>query len=292
MKINRALIACIMCAMSMGVDAITYPWVTSVSVRVTITGPESATYGVLMSPIMQITDDTISSKDTVQQVLERRGIPMSGIYPAAWGVYHRHKNPDSGWATAVNLTHEDARMYPTFVEFANAVAKYAGRTLTGYHTGSPNGHECVGTTLWGRPAGGTAIYDKWITETWNGGVDGTAGSCLGTPPAAQWCALTTPAITFAYGSVSLEQARGTVSQASVGVECTTGMKYTLRLRGENAIPLSNGMTAELQADGKPLNSPLDGQAGPNSVSLTSTLTGEPDRTGEYRGESVLFVSYP
>jgi hypothetical protein len=71
------------------------------------------------------------------------------------------------------------------------------------------------------------------------------------------------------------------------------MKYTLRLRGlASELPLSNGMKAELSASNEPLGSTLTGEMGLNDVILTSKLAGTPTQTGEFKGEAVLFVSYP
>ncbi|WP_421512425.1 hypothetical protein ACOQH0_23185 (plasmid) [Enterobacter sp. JS8-1] len=130
-----------------------------------------------------------------------------------------------------------------------------------------------------------------MNGSWDGGAGGSA-DCVGTPPPNQWCALTTPAVTFDYGTVTLADASGAKQDKDIGVTCTTGMKYTLRLRGENDVSLSNCMRAELRANGKPLTSELNGSEGANTVNMTATLTGTPDWVGEFHGESVLFVSYP
>ncbi|PNF13487.1 hypothetical protein A6J71_00150 [Enterobacter cancerogenus] len=116
-------------------------------------------------------------------------------------------------------------------------------------------------------------------------------TCIGLPPANEWCALTEPAITLNFGSQTLANAPSARVSATTHVECTTGMKYTLRLRGLNAIPLANGMEASLTANGEDLGATLNGESGLNAVTLAASLTGTP-RSGSLNGNGVLFVSYP
>ncbi|MDI3414834.1 MULTISPECIES: hypothetical protein [Pantoea] len=71
------------------------------------------------------------------------------------------------------------------------------------------------------------------------------------------------------------------------------MKYTLRLQdANNETPLDNGGRVTWQAGGKAMGETLTGEAGENGVDLTATLHGPFERTGEFHGSGILFVSYP
>lgn len=280
------IVACIVACLSGNAHALEYEWPVLTSLRVELTSATSANYYLTWSTV-HVSDPTILPSHTVQDVYEmKKGARYANLTSS---IVHRHKN-DSGVISANGFSMETTSyLNERFEEYWPRVVDRLTRQSMISHVGVENGNECVGAFMnYGLVH---PLWDAFVDSSWDGGV-GSAGTCLGTPPVNQWCALTTPAVTFSYGTMTLGQAPGAVRQETVGVECTTGMKYTLRLMGENNVPLSNGMRAELQADGKPLTTAIDGQAGQNTVSLTSTLVGEPDRTGEFRGESVLFVSYP
>lgn len=120
-------------------------------------------------------------------------------------------------------------------------------------------------------------------------------SCTNVPPnPGEYCAMATSSITMDYGTLASSAAQNAAVTANVKIQCTNAMKYVLRLPGrQKNIYLSNGMSAEITADGKALGSTLDGVAGSNNiVTITSTLTGTPTRTGSFSGNSVLGVEYP
>ncbi|BBL31571.1 hypothetical protein PAFU01_30190 [Pantoea ananatis] len=109
----------------------------------------------------------------------------------------------------------------------------------------------------------------------------------------QWCALKTPTVEIAYGTLTLKDAEGSNKTAGVTVECTTGMKYTLRLQdANNETSLDNGGRVTWKAGGMAMGETLTGEAGENGVDLTATLHGPFGRTGEFHGSGILFVSYP
>lgn len=123
---------------------------------------------------------------------------------------------------------------------------------------------------------------------------GVTPRCFGFPPVNQWCALTTPSVTFDFGAIRLQDAAGARKKANVNVECTMGMKYVLKIKGLDHIQLDNGMTAKFTANGKMLGEPLDGVVGKvNPVELEATLQGVPPAGGgDFSGTSILEVSYP
>lgn len=268
--------------------ALVYQWPVATGVDVYISGATSATYTVHMSSIT-IDDPRINADDTMASLASKGVIGIQGSH-YIWGNYHRHRSTTTSGAIARAGTMQDNLSTDLFTTVVERLKQYGTGTIRVTHASGVNGEECVGTTMWNSVPDNIA-FDYWLGKTWNGGV-GSVGDCLGTPPVHQWCALTTPVISFGYGTMNLTEAKGSVKQATVGVSCTTGMEYTLRLRGETGVPLSNGMRAELTADGKPLNTTIHGAVGEQSISLTSTLQGQPERTGDFRGEGVLFVSYP
>lgn len=268
--------------------AIEYTWPVITGVEVTLINANSANYKLTWT-VVTVKDDTIAPKTRAVDVYAmKKGIVIPNLFSA---VRHRHNrvgNSPSG-GTVTGSTTADSM---TLEEYSSQVSSYFPRSVTMVsHGNGPNGNECVGLITSGTANVASATWEGLLSRNWDGGI-GSMGECLGTPPANEWCALVSPAVEINYGTMSVAEAVGANKSSAVAVSCTTGMKYTLRLRGENNISLSNGMHAELKADGLPLNSTLDGVAGMNNVILSSTLNGEPLRTGEFKGEGVLFVSYP
>lgn len=267
--------------------AITFPWKVATSLDVNITSATSAIYTLHMTNI-QITDDSIEEGALASDVIGRH----TGYYTApAWGVFHRHNSNDGGPPIASRISLFAPTQSITWNTFTVRMNNSIGNTITAVHENSPNGNECVGTAAFSLHAP-QLDYDRWVADySWNAGV-GTYGNCLGTPPINQWCALSTAVVDVDFGALHVSKAAGTTVNDNINVECTAGMKYTIRLRGADAIPLSNGMKAEITANGMQLNSPLNGQAGDNPVQLTTKLIGTPNSDGAFEGSGVLFISYP
>ncbi len=146
----------------------------------------------------------------------------------------------------------------------------------------------------GVPASSVGI--SWAGYQYNRYFGGLSAdeSCTNVPPNPdEYCAMATPSVTMAYGTLTSSTAQNAKATASVRVQCSSTMKYVLRLPGrQKSIYLSNGMSAEITANGKALGSTLNGDAGSNVVTITSILTGTPTRTGSFSGSSVLGVEYP
>lgn len=152
------------------------------------------------------------------------------------------------------------------------------------HSGAENGNECVAI----------AAVGQQTNASWNDRKYPMVGAaqCIGTPPVEQWCALDTPAIEFAYGSLTLKNAEGKKISHQVDVECTDSIQFILRLRGMDTIQLDNGMYAELTTDNDtPLGTTLEGDVN-KTIMLTSELKGAANRTGPFYGSGILFVTYP
>ncbi|WP_312156842.1 MrpH family fimbial adhesin [Lelliottia nimipressuralis] len=270
--------------------AITYPWKIVSSIDIRIIDSTAAEYTLHMTDIM-ITDDSIGAGDTLQSIMRKKTGLETGF---GWGTYHRHNaktgvsNPTpSASATFYYIPPGDTIRWKSFADF---LTQTTPSVIINNHNGSPNGNECVGSTIWSSTVP-TSNFDTWLAKTWNGGA-GDSGTCLGTPPANQWCALSTAVVDVDFGEIHVSEAAGTTANDNINVECTTGMKYTIRLRGVDAIPLSNGMKAEITANGMQLNSTLDGLEGDNPVQLTTKLAGTPNSDGAFEGSGVLFISYP
>lgn len=268
--------------------AITYEWPYATHVDVEITGSTTAQYTVYMATA-KIVDDSIGEKTTVAEVLQAHGKEvLAGTY--RWGPYHRHLMKD-GTVSASGNYEESGKMTEKWAVAARSLSrKYGSGSLRVSHSGVANGDECVGTGVWDANAKVGNWEDFLSTAVWNGGV---TGACIGTPPLNQWCAMKTPTLEIAYGTMTLKDAEGTRKTAGVSVECTTGMKYTLRLReANNETTLDNGGRVTWEAGGKAMGETLTGEVGANSIDLTATLHGPFERTGEFQGSGVLFVSYP
>ncbi|MGY3309283.1 hypothetical protein ACVW06_002308 [Pantoea ananatis] len=269
--------------------AVQYEWPYADNLTVTILSSTSAEYHLHITTAM-IDDPTIGAKESLGDVAQKKGIDGTGNF--IFGGYHRHNQTAGRPPTATPVGNKGLQRSVWFTSVAKELsATFRGTTMIVNHSGSANGSECVGSTLWPESADKQNLnFDTWLSMTWNGGIE---GSCLGVPPVNEWCALTTPVINFAYGNLTVADFEGASRTTTVGVECTTGMKYTLRLpTADQRIALNNGGTASVTANGSVLGKTLHGQAGENQVELTVTLNGPYERTGTFEGSGVLFVSYP
>ena len=152
---------------------------------------------------------------------------------------------------------------------------------------SPTSTACVALGQGTKPS--SATY--WSYDTLWIGLGVASTSCdYRIPQPNEWCAPSTPSVTFDYGTKTVADALGTTLATEIKVECTTATKYSLRLKGlPSDLPLNNGMTATLTTDGQPAGATLSGVEGVNTVRLESTLSGTPDKAGPFNGEGVLFI---
>lgn len=274
----------------MSAAAITYEWPVITKVTTSVQSSRVRIYS-LWWDVVKITDDDLKDGVTTGEAYTQK----TGLTPSQYvstAVRHRHRSANMEAPTGGPVAGEVKTTHSVpFTIHAASVAQSMRRVADVYHTGDYSEGECVGLMTSSIAGELHPSWDDLKASNWDGGAGG-AGNCLVPPGQDEWCALTTPSVTFEYGTMTLANATGATQSTTVGVECTTGMKYTLRLRGENEISLSNGMLAELQVNGEPLNSTIDGAWGPNTVNITSTLRGTPDRVGVFMGQSVLFVSYP
>lgn len=265
------------------ISATTYKWPVISSVDVLYTSPTESTYTVHFDWI-SIPDS--SALNTPPDVCMRETCNIRFV--------HRHYDivtTNSGGLPGVTT---DYVKYPknTWRDILELTSTWSfSNTKTG-HTGSQGG-ECIDLSVTSRSGGASDI--DWDSYTANARKPpGVGTGCFGLPPVNQWCALTTPSISFDFGTIKLEDAVGTRKKQNVNVECTVGMKYVLKLKGLTDMSLDNGMTAEFTANGKKLGESLDGVAGKvNPVELEATLAGTPPADGgDFSGTSVLAVSYP
>ncbi|MFV8867041.1 hypothetical protein [Serratia fonticola] len=271
---------------------LTYQWPYTAWVDVRITGPQTASYTIHMG-MATLRDETIEPDTKLADVMTAK-TGLTGNKVVLYS-FHRHNNTNPGFAPVIrgdSIGEESLPRVTTFKGFAERMASAypQGSTVAVIHSGSSNGNECVGSTArFEKKPESIEPFESWIAGTWNGGLD---GNCIVTPPASQWCAMVTPELSLDYEQMKIENATGASVSGTVAVQCTVGMKYTLRLHSIQGIALSNGMTANLKANNLPLNSTLTGEAGDNIVNITSTLSGTPHTSGPFEGSDVLFVSYP
>lgn len=121
------------------------------------------------------------------------------------------------------------------------------------------------------------------------------GHCVPARPVNTTCKMTPKAIKFSYGMLGRTTAAGTALSQNVNVSCTgQDVLFALRLStGSNDIPLSNGMTAVLSADGNMLDQDHYQKLsqGTKNIKLTSTLSGTPEGTGPFSGSAALISEY-
>lgn len=249
-----------------------YPVLDSVDVQ--ITSATSANYAVVWH-----NDTLLDNNAAIKAYLP---IP-NGVF----GLAHRHKDSNMNIVANMYTDNGKAIVFRYDTTWAALGKEWtsgsSGGTLKIEHSGVENGNECVGLIA----------SNKYPGASWSSILIPYQGAkCLGTPPADNWCALKTPEITLNYGTLTADNAVGTKKSANVIVECTDAIDYTLRLRGKDQIPLTNGMNVTLTANNGPLiNTTLHGTKGDNSVVIEGTLNGTPV-DGAFSGSEVLMVSYP
>ncbi|QZE28251.1 hypothetical protein [Pantoea ananatis] len=236
-----------------------------------------------------INDDDIKAGAKVAAVAEQHGVVSRSTFKYVWGIFYRYRRDGVQWGGLVierNMFGADK-----WVSAAEELADELGDQRIDV-VARKEGEEaatCFASGL-GPPGWSNGPWQQMLNESW--GVGG-AGDCVVVPPANEWCAMKTPTIEIKYGTMTLEDAEGREENAGVSVECTAGMKYTLRLQdANNETTLDNGGRVTWQAGGKALGKTLTGKAGENGVDLTATLHGPFERTGEFKGSGILFVSYP
>ena len=168
----------------------------------------------------------------------------------------------------------------------------------------PNGHE---ESLGFSNSRAQELYQKYKVKTmclkYRYDVDSNPppagfpvlGHCVPARPANTTCKMTPKTIKFSYGMLGRTTAAGTVLSQNVNVSCTgQDVLFALRLStGSNDIPLSNGMTAVLSADGNKLDQDHYQKLsqGTKNIKLTSTLSGTPEATGPFSGSAALISEY-
>lgn len=275
------------------VSAIVYSWPVVTDVQVQVVDANTAKYLVSYNKL-PVDDPSLTGNETAREVIQAHTGTWSyeGKH-AQVCIYHRHHDTDgtvnSGQCSDIGYA-KDENM--KFIDFAN---KITPKTEPVYHVFAPlegMENECVGIYAF-TDSTQSRGYVPWATvhnQFWTGGT-GYAGQCVGVPTINQFCNLRTPSITLDYGKITLSEAKGKVKKADVMVECTSAMKYLLRLQGVNDILLNNDMTAKITANGSALGETLHAEMGLNKVEIASTLQGTP-RTGSFAGAGVLMVSYP
>ncbi|MGA4650073.1 hypothetical protein ACK6WK_22135 [Citrobacter portucalensis] len=272
------------------VDALTFQWAVPTDVSViTIGGRQKVK---LTFARITVDDPSIGENESTKDVLSRKvGDPWIGSARYVWGHFIRTKG-NNGEQSSVGMGYEvEASAYKMFTDFARAVASKDSLVASPREGAGDFDNLCVGSAAFdlNNTSGG---FENFISSAWNAGMDLSPNNCLTVPPADQWCALTEPSLTLDFGTAQLSDASKLRAKAITKVECTTGMMYTIQLRGTDAIPLSNGMRAFLTANSKPLGTPQNGEKGPNNqLVLEASLSGQ-GSGGALKGSGVIFVNYP
>lgn len=266
-----------------------YQWPAITAISYTNTGPENGIWDISLSPIT-IRDDSIEEGMLARDVFTQKGL-SDEVFPTVGIIFRKKINsgPIAGTVQAGRHHFIDVvGRRETFRSLTDTISAITSARISvdNIRLSDP---KCFAVRVWT-----SFTYSTWdylSRHSWDGGAP-AQGPCFVVPPANQWCALTTPTLIFDYGTIHVTNAAGTRKSANVKVKCTTGMKFTLRLLGTESISLSNNMRAQITANGAPLNTAIDGQAGSNEITLTSELQGVPDSAGPYHGTGALFISYP
>ena len=119
-----------------------------------------------------------------------------------------------------------------------------------------------------------------------------SASCTGIKPDDNWCALDTAEVKHEFDDIVASSWGATSRQSDIVVTCSGSVKYRIALAGNdsNRIDLDNGASATLSIDdgwGKT----YEGINGSRTHVLKSTLSGNPSRTGPFKGMGVLITTY-
>lgn len=113
--------------------------------------------------------------------------------------------------------------------------------------------------------------------------------CMITPPAQNWCKITTPSLELNHGSITLKNAEGDIAATDVGVNCTSSMAVSFKLTTDDTyVYLAPSGKAQLSINDKPLGSSINLPAGPSTVTLKDMLTGV-NTEGVNSGSAVLVM---
>lgn len=276
--------------------ALTYQWPIATGVQIEASGSGATSgkkYTVYMSTTT-ITDNSIKADAAAFDVLKARISGRFNPNKMSWGGYFGVDFLTSRGSVNVTESLELRDQTITFLEWSKILASQFGKGVIKLNfTGGAYGSSCVGTGVW---SGSTTNYnvqsidiDQFMSfYSWDGGKS----TCITTPPSNEWCALTEPVITLDFGTLALSNAPSANAHATTKVECTSGIKYALRLTGDelSSIQLNNGMKATLTANSKAMGALMEGVKGLNTVTLGANLAGT-GKTGPFTGSGVLIVAY-
>lgn len=144
------------------------------------------------------------------------------------------------------------------------------------------------------PVGGSYCYGYAVVKysgtnqySWASTIH--PAGCMITPPAQDWCKITTPTLELNHGSITLKNAEGDVASTDVGVDCTSSMAVSFKLTTDDTyVYLAPSGKAQLSINDKPLGSSITLPAGPSTVTLKDMLTGV-NTEGVNSGSAVLVM---
>lgn len=129
-------------------------------------------------------------------------------------------------------------------------------------------------------------------------VCGPGGNNVAEPePDPDWCGMSTSALTFNFGDMSLATIAGaTLSRTAVMSCSSTGLVYNFYLNnvttaGRDTIDLGKGVTATVSVNNQALQTYRVSTNTINSFNVTVTLSGTPTNTGAISGTGILAVNY-
>lgn len=114
------------------------------------------------------------------------------------------------------------------------------------------------------------------------------GGCFNVPPPDEFCKITTPEIVLDHGTISLQEAEGSVATGNLGVQCTSDVSVTFNLVTQDKYIYLDEGKSEITVDDRPLNTKLDLKKGDSQLPIKDLLTGVTSE-GFHTGSSVLVL---
>lgn len=229
-------------------------------------------------------------KTTVKEAFASRGITVGAdVY---YGPYHIWDD-DYFIGEGMLRYFDSSRSFKVFAETVNS--QFGGSwAITHYSNVGKRSFVCFGFGV-NTPRTGSGSWTTIKSTLWDGLPNSTPGDpeCVGySGNVSQWCAMETANIDFDFGTMNKSEATTKVLTKPVDVSCTADVKFKLSLVEGDEIALSNGMSANLSLDDKPLGTTLQGSTGINHYQLSVQLSGEPDSAGSFNGSGIISVRYP
>ncbi|HID9396047.1 TPA: PapG chaperone-binding domain-containing protein [Serratia marcescens] len=110
-----------------------------------------------------------------------------------------------------------------------------------------------------------------------------------------FCSISESSVELQHGEISADRVNGHTASRSLHVSCNTDYGFAIvAVDGSSTVNLGGGLQSQLKIDGVDIGSGYKGRAGPagSTYTITSTLSGRPDKTGHFSGSKVIVLTLP